>query len=322
MPTNSNQNTPAQDEIDLLTLFAKMGEGIKKGILWLINTIGAVLVFLLRKWYYLIIAVLLTVATALILKSSIAPYYYSDLVMRSNAAHNQSIMASVNKLGDYAKANNYEALSNELNIGEEEAKAIKGIETFWYYDIGDDGIYDGIDVEGRFLSDTSVTMIEDVFVIHANVYEPGILKKLEVGLSYYLETNPIYEALNKQRLSDLEASIHQAQYEIEKLDSLQKREYYTNTDNLRQSEGQIVFTSEKIVETYHNDMFRLLQRKQEFERDFEVYSSVVTIMEGFSLPVEPDNGIIKYVKKIIWYYIGLALLLAVIISYRKKIWIR
>jgi len=143
MPTDHKQNTPNHDEIDLLTLFTKFGEFIKKAILGLIDFIGAVLVFLLRKWYYFVIAAILSIVTALIMNNTVEPYYYTDLVMRSNATHNQSIMSSLNKLGAYASEGNISNLSSELDLSMEEASAIRGLETFWYYDIGDDGIYDG-----------------------------------------------------------------------------------------------------------------------------------------------------------------------------------
>jgi len=320
MPTNSKQNSPNQDEIDLLYLFVKMGQFIKKAVIGLINLIGSVLVFLLRKWYYFGFALILTVVSALILNNILDPYYYSDMIMRTNATNNQPIMSSLDKLGNYARNSNITALSDELDMSLQDVKKLKGLETFWYYDIGDDGIYDGIDTERRFLSDTNVVKVEDEFIIRAAVRDPGIIEKMEDGLIYYLEANPLFKALNQQRLSDLEANINQTQYEIDKLDSLQKREYYTNTDQLRQKEGQIVFTSENVVQTYHNDMFRLLQLKQRYEGELNIYSDVVTIIEGFTLPIKQANDSIAYAKKIIWYYLGLAMLLAIVVTFRKKIW--
>ena len=68
-------------------------------------------------------------------------------------------------------------------------------------------------------------------------------------------------------------------------------------------------------------MFKLLRQKLNYERDLSIYSDVVTIMEGFTEPFEPDNGTIYYAKKLILYYLGLLLLLAVLITFRKKIWI-
>lgn len=322
MPTNSKQNTSDQNEIDLLSLFVKLGELIKKAVVGFINIIVSVLIFLLRKWYYLFIATILTVISALILNNFSDSYYTSDLIMRSNATHNQPIMTSLDKLGDYASARNFAALSNDLHLSVDEVSAIKDLETFWYYDIGADGIFDGLVTDRSILEDTSIVKIDSVFLLRAAVFDPEILEKLEASLVQYLGGNPFLEALNGQRLSDLKAQLEQTQYEIEKLDSLQKREYYTNTDDLRQKEGQIIFTSENVARMYHNDMFRMLQLKQDCERDLNIYKDIVTIMEGFTIPVEPENGTILYAKKLIWYFLGFALLLSVIVTYRKKIWAR
>jgi len=322
MPANSNQNTTNKDEIDLLDLFMKTGSFIKDAFLRLIDLITSILVFVLRKWYYFAIAVILTVISALVLQNISDPYYYSDLVLKSNATHNQPIMSNVDKLSDYAAAQNYTALSSDLNLSLEEASTIKGLKAYWYYDINDDGIFDGIDNEGRFLSDTNVVVVDSVFLIQATIYDPGMLQNLEEGLRQYLESNPFLNALNKQRLSNLKAQLQQTEYEIVKLDSLQKREYYTNTDQLRQQDGQIVFTSEKVIRMYHNDMFRLLQQKQECERDLNIYSGVVTVQESFSIPNKVENGTTHYAINLIWYYLGLALAIAVLVTFRKKIWIR
>lgn len=320
MATNSKQNTSNQDEIDLITLFTKLGELIKKAFLGLIELIGSLLFFLLRKWYYFAVAVVLTILSAYILNKTAVPFYQSDMIMRANATTNQTIMSSLNKLGDYAGEKNNAAISNELDLSLEDAGKIKGLDTYWLYDIGDDGIYDGIDIEGRYLSDTNIVKLENEFVIRIDILDPGILKTIESSLVNYLETKPYLIALNQQRLTELKAQLEQTSYEIEKLDSLQKREYYTNPDHLRQQESQIVFTSEKTVQTYHNDMLGLLKRKQNFERDLNVYSKVVTIVEEFSIPKNPEYGSIKYGKKLILYYLGLALLLAVLVTYRRKIW--
>ncbi|MEN8250934.1 MAG: hypothetical protein ABFS32_18525 [Bacteroidota bacterium] len=320
MSTNSNQNTSNQNEVDLLALFAKLGDLIKKAFLGLINMIGSILVFLLRKWYYFAVAIALTILSAYILNKAAEPIYHSDMLIHSNATTNQYIMTSLKKLGDYAGEKNFEALANEMNISKEDASKIRGLKTFWLYDIEDDGMYDGIDLNGRYLSDTSVVKLKYQFVVRVDILDPGVLEIIETGFVNYLESQPYLIARNKQRLLELEARLNQTNYEIEKLDSLQKREYFTNPDHLRQQESQVIFTSEKTVKMYHNEMFNLLELKQECERDLTIYSDIVTVIESFTIPLNPDNGSVNYAKKLIWYFLGLALLLSVVIAFRKQIW--
>jgi len=320
MSTDTKQNSSSQEEFGLLFLSIKIGEFLKRLFLSMINLIGSAIIFLFRKWYYLASAVLITFVLAFILDKTLPSYYSSHLVIKSNSTHNQVIMTDLNKLGNYAKEQNYEALSEELKMTLDEASLIKEIQTYWYYDIDDDGIFEGIDFDRKFIADTSINKVDSVFVLRAWVYDPEILESLEARILPYLESNSYLVSINNQRLIHLEALLHQAEYEIEKLDSLQKREYYTNPDEIRQKEGQIVFTTENVVRIYHPLMFQLVQLKQEYERDLDVYRDVITIIEGFSTPKESVNGTTVYIKKLSWYFVGLALLFAIVIHYRKKIW--
>jgi hypothetical protein len=319
MPTEPKNKTSNQEEIDLLYIFVKLGEFLKNALVELIRLIGSILVFLLRKSLYFVLAILLTILAAVLINRISEPIYHSQLIMRSNASSNQSIMSHVTKLGEYAEAGNFAALSKKLELSIEEASEIKRIESFWYYDIGDDGIIDGIDIREKFISDTSITKIDSLFSLQVQVTKIDILEKLESNMVHFLESNDFLQALNKQRLADLEGQMAQIDYEILKLDSLQKREYFTNPDELRQKEGQIVFTSENVVRMYHNQMFDLLHQRQDCEREMNLFSGVVTVLEGFHEPVEADNGVIYLFRKLIWYALGLAIIFALLISFRKEL---
>ena len=165
MPVSTKPDSQNQDEIDLLYLFVKLGEFIKKAFLSLIRLIGSVLILLLKKWYVFVIAILLALLAAFIISKFTDDYYHSQLVLRSNASKNQPFMSYMNRLGEYARGGNHTALSKELQMTAEEAGQIRNLETFWFYDIGDDGIIDGIDYKGKFLSDTSVAQVDTIFSI-------------------------------------------------------------------------------------------------------------------------------------------------------------
>ena len=320
MATDSKPNSKNPEEIDLLYLFVKMGEAIKKYTLAFFRLLGTILVYLLRKWYYLAMALVLTVISAVILSNVIKPHFQSDMVLRFNDKNSQVIISSLNKLGEYANDHNSPRLSEVLNIDQESADGIKNIETFRYFDIGKDGLLDGIDTEGKYLSDTSVATIDSLIVVRAYVTDPESLKELEDGINFYLESNPFLVASNKQRLSFLAEMIAQTNYELEKLDSLQKKEYYRITDETRLKEGQLVFTNERDVKLYHNQMFSLLELKKEYEKDLSIHPDIVTVLDGFMINTEPVNNAIKYLKDLIWVYLGLGLLLSLVVTYRKEIW--
>jgi len=135
-PENKSSN---QGEIDLLYVFVKLGELIRRTITNLFKYAGLALLFLLRKWYYFAIAILLTLGSAWLINRSSDSFYRSSLDMRSNVISNQPIMSRIDQLGVYANTKNYSALSKWLGLTPEESQNIKQIETYWYYDIDDDG---------------------------------------------------------------------------------------------------------------------------------------------------------------------------------------
>lgn len=321
MSTNPKQNSSDQGEIDLLYLFVKLGDFLKKAVQYLISSIGSVLVFLLRKWYYFTLAIILTIISAVILSNISEPQYVSDMVLRSNDKNTQVIASTLDKLGEQAAEGNFSSQSDRLNLSKESAENVKNIETFRYYDIGKDGLIDGIDTEGRYLSDTSVATIDSLIVVRTIVTDPEILQDLEAGICSYLESNPFLFASNKQRLSYLKEMIVQASYELEKLDSLQKKEYYRTTDQTMFKEGQLVFTNENNVQLYHGQMFKLLESKKEYEKELTIYPGIVTVIEGFISHAKPENNTTQYIRILIWYYLAVALILSLVITYRKRIWV-
>ena len=320
MSADSKQKTPQQDEINIIDLFLLLGDFLAKLFRGLMNLLKFILVFLLKKWYYCALVLILTILSGLILSNVLDSYYHSDLVIRSNTPNSQVIISSLNKVGNYAQERNATALSDELNMSPEDASSIKGIEVLWYYDIGDDGIFDGVSSDISILADTNIVLVDSLIIVHAQVYSPSIFKNLETGVITYLNSNPFLVASNQQRIAELEAILNQTDYEIEKLDSLQKREYFTQANDMRLKEGQLVFTNEKTIRLYHNEMFHLLDLKQETERDLGIYQNIVTVVEEFTTPIEPDNGTIYYSKKLVWFFLGIALFISLIITYRKKIW--
>lgn len=319
MSTDQKQNTSSQGEINIIDLFLFIGEFLKKVFFGLFDLLRYTLAFLLRKWYYFVLAVVITVLSGMVLNKVITPHFQSDMIIRSNTPNSQVIISSLNRLGDYAKERNYSVLSELLNMNSNDISSIKEVEVLWYYDIGKDGIFDGTSSDVSILSDTNIVMIDSLFIIRLEVYNPLMLKGLESGLIDYLNSIPFLLTSNRQRISELEATLLQTEYEIEKLDSLQKKEYYTNAEDLKLREGQFIFTNDKTVRLYHNEIFQLLKMKQETERDLSIYRDVVTKVEEFNIPKSPKNGIVYYAGKLIWYFLGLALITSLLITFRRDI---
>ncbi|MFP4489793.1 MAG: hypothetical protein ACLFN1_10860, partial [Bacteroidales bacterium] len=137
---NSAGNRTGNDEIDLLQLFKNFGDFIARIFKGLFNGILAIIIFSIRKWLYLFVAVALGLAFSYFYTQMKDDFYYSDLVMKSNAVQNQEMISYINRLGNLTSEANYPVLAASLNIAEEEAMSIGNISAYWFIDKNRDGI--------------------------------------------------------------------------------------------------------------------------------------------------------------------------------------
>lgn len=315
----SRPERSGSDEIDLLELFRNFGNFIARIFRGFFNGILQFIIFSIRKWLYLLVAVIVALAFSYFYPNVQEDIYYSDLVLKSNAVENQEMISYINRLQNLTSETNYEVLAGSLNMPLEDAKQVTSIQAFWFIDKNKDGIVDEADLNNRFLADTSVAKVDWKFGIRASVTDPSVFSKLSSGLEYYVNSNDYFGKMNEVRLSDLEEIIDQTRKEVEKLDSLQKKVYFRLEDETRLKEGQLVFTNEPEVQLYHEDLLRLVRRKQESELEYNIHGDIISLLEDFTVTQRPANSPVYYAKRALPVFIVLAYLLALYITFRKKI---
>ncbi|HUS87729.1 MAG TPA: hypothetical protein VMW76_10865 [Bacteroidales bacterium] len=318
--TNTKPDSGSRnDEIDLLQLFRSFGDFIVRIFKGLFNLILQFIIFSIRKSLYLIAALLLTVLTSYLKVKIQDEIFYSDLVLKSNAVQNQEMISYINRLQGLTSKVNHRILADELNIPVEKAELVSDITAYWFVDKNRDGIVDDIDLNNRFIADTNIDKISWKFGIRASVKDPQIFEEVTTGVINYINSNEYFRQANEARLKNLKETIDQTGKEIYKLDSLQKREYFREDESTRLKEGQLVFTNDPEIKLFHADLLDLLRDKQVRERELGIDNGIISLREGFTLNQQPENSITYYAKKSILIYIGLAYLIALFITYRKKL---
>ena len=316
---NITKPSPSNDEIDLIQLFRNIGNSIKKLFLGLFNICLQFIIFSIRKFVYLTLAVIVGLIISYSLSKIQKDYYYSDLVLKSNAVQNQEMIYFLNRLKNLTSEANYSVLASSLNLSIELAENISDIKAYWFIDFFKDGLVDGPDYTEKYFTDTSVVKVEWKFGVRATVTDPTVFNDITEGLIHYIESNEYFQSMNKVRLEMLDEIIQQTGLEVEKLDSLQKKEYFQLEDATRLKEGQLLFTNDPEVKLFHRDLLNLLVEKHKSQTERSIHSNVVSILENFTITQVPINNIAYYARKIVPLFIGLAYLLALFIAFRKNI---
>ena len=111
--TDKTENTgrPSKnDEIDLLQLFKSFGDFIVRMFKGFFNIILQFIIFSIRKWIYLFLAILLGTGLSYLLSKTQQDLYHSDLVLKSNVVHNQEMISYINRLEGLTSKDNYPIL--------------------------------------------------------------------------------------------------------------------------------------------------------------------------------------------------------------------
>lgn len=317
--SDKNSTGNHNDEIDLLQLFRSFGDFIVSIFKGIFNIILQIIIFSIRKWVYLLLALIFGIGVSYLFTKIQQDYYYSDLVLKSNAVQNQEMISYINRLQSLTSEGNSEVLAASLDLTTEEAEMIGDIRAYWFVDKNKDKIVDDIDINNRFLGDTSITKVDWKFGIRATVTDPLVFKMITTGIDYYVNSNEYFILMNELRLENLEEIIVQTGNEVQKLDSLQKREYFMKEDQTRLKEGQLVFTNDPEIKLRHKDLLGLVKDRQVNQRELTIHDGVISLLEDFTITQRPANSITFYARKFVPAFILFVYILALYITFRKRI---
>lgn len=309
------------DEIDLFDLFSRLG----RSITGLLNGLGHaflhILFFMVRKWLWLGLSVIIGIGASFVIKSTTERLYSSDIILRSNAIPNTDMISYINKLHTFCREGNYGELAAALSVDESKVKGISDIQAFWVIDRGSDKIPDYVDFKSRHdVLDTVNVRMQDRFVIRVRTFTPQDLISIREGILSFVEKNTFFQQQNELRIKQNVILMDRFDYEIDQLDSLQKVKYFEEARRLMPKEGgQMVFLQENTTQLLHNDIYALFQMRQDIERQLTIYSDLITMLSDFTPPARPENGALFYGKVVIPLIFGVTLLLLILVDNRKRL---
>ena len=173
------------------------------------------------------------------------------------------------------------------------------------------------------MSDTVKKRMWDTFVVRARLTVPKEFPLLSDKILEYARQNPLFQQKNQVRLVQNKEIQVRLIYDISQLDSLQKIKYFEETRKKLSppSGGKLVFLQEKNAPTelIYDNIYTLYSRKQAIDAELELYNNVITLLDDFTQPNRPINGIIYYGKYIIPTLFMLCFILLILIDQRKKL---
>ncbi len=319
---NNEQITRQQatDEIDLIELFNRMGGGIKRGVLWTYRLILNFLMLIFRKSLWIVAFTIIGLIVAYVLYQVSRRFYSSEMTAISNSINNTYVVNSINMLNDLFKQRNYSIAASYLNIDISRAQQIKSVEAFYTIDINKDGIPDYTDYKREYdPKDTLVKRLNSYFVIRLKVYDEGVFAQVRDGIKSYIYKNKFVVDNNNERIRQNKILIETIENEIRKLDSLQKVEYFELPQMQRASSNQMVVLNEKDRKLYHDQKLALEREKLKLEKDLNINSEPITVVQDFTPLSKAENPYSRYAVRIGLFFAILGFISSLLWQYRLTI---
>lgn len=321
MSENSTNNNVNNDEIDLLDLFRRIGNTIRK---WF-NSLGRAflisVVFLLKKWLPLGISIVLGVLFAYMLKFTSDSSYKSDLVLRNNAIQNSEMIGHINKLHRYFDERNFEALNSLTSINGDLLKNVNDICAYWIIDKGNDEVPDYVDYSSNHnVYDTLNVRMKDFIDIQISIKTPQELAIVRNGIVKFITSDTLFQKINNTRIRQKKEMLQRISLDITQLDSLQK--IINRNENKRtnlQTNNQMVFLQEQKTQLLYPEIQNLYTRKQIIEVELDLYPDIITVINDFSVPSRRINGVFYYAKKVAPIFFLITLIILILYSNKKKL---
>ena len=321
MSENKTNKEPKNEEIDLMELFRRIGNGIKNLYLAISRGILFTFFYFLKRWLPIVISLFLGLGASYLMKETSDSIYTSDLILRANVMSNSDMIAYINRLHTYSLEHNSQALTEATGLSPVQIDNIIDISAFWIIDKGKDGYEDYVDFRNSHnVYDTINVRMQDRFEVRVKIMVPSELSIVRDGIIRYFNSDTLFQIRNRVRLSQNRSMLSRLNYDIEQLDSLQKIKYFEETKNrLPQNGGQMVFLQEQKTQLVYDDIYKLYAKKQTLELEQALYKEIITVVSDFSSPARRTNGISFYSKTVVPFFIIMTLIIIAIWENRKKI---
>lgn len=254
--TNMDKKIEKKDtpqEIDLIELFSRMGNGIGNLftrffnligliILWLFNASIASLKFGLKNSFIILLFAALGLGVGKYSVHKTEPHYKTNAIIQTFTIESSNLIEYTNNLRDISESRDSLALAEVLNITPEEAASIMAIEAFWLIDKNQDGVADEIDYENEFEPDSinNWEKINNRFLVQLLIFNPEQVSTIQDKFEAYLNTYPRLEQITAVKRKNLQSEIKRIDSELDILDSLKQYEYFIkDKEKLKQNIGII-----------------------------------------------------------------------------------
>ena len=208
-------------------------------------------------------------------------------------------------------------MAQTLGMPDSLQKKISKIECYRWIDCKHDNMPDFVDFDNdkNYRSDTNDVIMNDRLYLRIEARGLYDMACVQAWLQHYFDSQPELTALSEQGRQVLRMNLQAYDREIQRLDSLATREYFSNESQKTEMHNGVLQIKGKHL--YYNDMLNLIERRGIVETTLNQRPRNI----NFQNDIVVTSAVSRLVRFVLWLLAGylLGLVVAACVAYRKVI---
>ncbi|MCQ2207780.1 MAG: hypothetical protein MJZ02_06155 [Paludibacteraceae bacterium] len=306
-------------ELDMLDIMSKCKDAASCCYDAICSFVTCILRLTYGYKFLFLIALIAAGALSYYMTSGNRRVYKGDLALKVNAGTSYMIADLMEELNEFVKYHDTKALSEALNISEDEASNLCHIKSYYYIAINKDSTRAIIDYARRYeLEDTLNTRVKDKLVVSVGLKDRDQFAKMQSTITSYINSNAYLKDLHELHVANLKQKEQVINCDLNRLDSLQSYQFFKNKKQDLYLTNMTELRTGK-QDLFYNDKLCLLDKRQSLEDELAGNNGIITVMSPFHpTAVSSESFIKKFLVYGCAFYI-LFLICTAVFKNRKKI---
>lgn len=302
-------------EYDLLDLIRW---GVKMFNKYVYSPIIFLLRFGIRRWYFMILAVVVGLAMAVYIPQFFYPIYSGSMLVKVRVGQSSDYINALQSLSEESPS----MIMKKMNLPVEAMSSYRGM--LPYYVFPTDTLNTGyvIDRERQLIKKEGTAVVSDVFGVEVRSKDSSTIRLWGDAIVNYFTNNPYVHKENQMRLSGLRHNINVIQDEIAKLDSLRNIEYFENSRKsipVNDQPTAMAMLFRKQPHLIYKDIIELNEKMLGYQNVLDYSSEPIEVISPMSLNATSLTDWRLTYKKYVFMSVLITYCLLLMCTYRKEI---
>ncbi len=274
--------------------------------------------FALKKWYFMLLAVLIGLGVAILLPEYFNPVYSGNMLVKVRVGQSSDYISTLQSLSKESG----DVIMKNLKVPANAIVSYRGLFPSYVYPTDTLNTGYKVELKNKTSQKEGIPVVSDIFAVEVRSKDSSTIRLWGDAIVNYFKNDPYVHKENQMRLSGLRHNIEVIQNEIAKLDSLRNIEYFENSRKsipINENSSAMSMLFRKQPQLIYKDIIELNEKMLGYQNILDYSSEPIEVISPMALNATPPTHWRLTYKKYVFVSVLLMYCLLLVFTYRKEI---